>query len=226
MRNASRDSGRDPYEALVREQERRDRTQLHARGGPEQPYRLGTGFEPAADGQISGPVRPVGACRIGDERRRVSVHDGRPGRASRTEDLMSTTDESKPLFLPAANAEATPARRYRRRSKDQRVRRFRADLIRVAPHLDDRKFAPLLHSFSRVSLLALDSYEFLRDKGIVGENGELRSSVDTVQRLIGMQLKLANALGLSPSALGKLRHERPIDLAAALAEDVGVVRDG
>jgi len=64
----------------------------------------------------------------------------------------------------------------------------------------------------------LDAYEFLRERGLVGEDGELRKSVDTVQRLITAQLKLANALGLAPAALGKLRHERPIDLAAAFSE--------
>ena len=58
--------------------------------------------------------------------------------------------------------------------------------------------------------------------------------MDTVQRLIGLQLKLATALGLSPAVLGKIRNEKPADLAAALAghvdvedaEEVGVGVDG
>jgi hypothetical protein len=102
-------------------------------------------------------------------------------------------------------------------------------MLAVAPHLNDARFAPLVSSFARITLLGLDSYEFLREKGLVGENGELRSSVDAVQRLIGTQLKLANALGLSPAVLGKLRNEKPADLAAALAghvDDAEVVNSG
>jgi hypothetical protein len=111
-----------------------------------------------------------------------------------------------------------PSTSATRRKRDQRLRRFRRQLLVVAPHLDDPKFRPLLSSFGRITLLAADGYELLRSSGLTNENGELRSSVDTIQRLIGQQLKLANALGLTPAALGKLRNERPIDLAAAIAE--------
>lgn len=102
-------------------------------------------------------------------------------------------------------------------------------MLTVAPHLNDAKFQPLVNSFARITLLGLDSYEFLRERGLVGENRELRSSVDAVQRLIGVQLKLANALGLSPAVLRKIRNEKPADLAAALArhvEDAEVVSSG
>jgi hypothetical protein len=105
----------------------------------------------------------------------------------------------------------------RRQPRDQRVRRFKRQLLQVAPHLDDAKFGPLLHSFARISLLGLDAYEHLRLSGIVGRDGELRPSVDVIQRLITSQLRLANALGLSPLALGKLKGALPDDLAAALA---------
>jgi hypothetical protein len=95
-------------------------------------------------------------------------------------------------------------------------------MLAVAPHLNDAKFAPLVASFARITLLGQDAYEFLREKGLVNDQGELRSSVDAVQRLIGTQLKLANSLGLSPAVLGKIRNEKPADLAAALAGHVDV----
>lgn len=41
-------------------------------------------------------------------------------------------------------------------------------------------------------------------------------------------LKMATALNLTPAAMGKLRNERPVDLAAALArhaEDAEVTED-
>jgi hypothetical protein len=102
--------------------------------------------------------------------------------------------------------------------RDQRVRRFKRQLLQVAPNLDDARFGPMIHAFARLSILSLDAYEHLRLKGIVNANGELRSSVDVVQRLVNAQLKLANALGLTPLALGKLKPGAPDDLAAMLAD--------
>ena len=57
------------------------------------------------------------------------------------------------------------------------------------------------------------------ERGLVNEDGELRARVDVVQRLFTTQLKIARELGLTPAALGKLRNEKPIDLAAAFAND-------
>jgi hypothetical protein len=111
----------------------------------------------------------------------------------------------------------TPSRR-RPPPRDQRARRFRRQLLVVCPELDEPRYAPLVASFARLSILGHDAYEFLREKGLVNEYGELRSSVEVVNRLIAGQLKLATALGLSPAVLGKLRKQQPIDLAAALAE--------
>ena len=109
---------------------------------------------------------------------------------------------------------ATPARRKKR---DDQVARLVRRVRKFSPSLEDPKYGPLLASFARMSLLALDSYEFIRTNGITGENGELRSSVETVNRLIAGQLKLATALGLSPASLAKVRNEKPVDLAAAFA---------
>jgi hypothetical protein len=111
-----------------------------------------------------------------------------------------------------------PPSRVARLKRDQRLRRFRRQLLAVAPNLDDPRFRPLLDSFGRISLLALDGYEFLRAHGLTNAEGELRASVDTFQRLAGQQLKLARELGLTPAALGKLKNERPIDLAAAIVD--------
>jgi hypothetical protein len=105
------------------------------------------------------------------------------------------------------------------RKRDQRLRRFRRQLLVVAPNLDDSRFTPLIAAFGRATLLAGDAYEFLREHGLVNADGELRASVDVVQRLFTTQLKLARELGLTPAALGKLRNEKPVDLAAAFAEN-------
>jgi len=121
------------------------------------------------------------------------------------------------IAIPA-EPQNRPSRR--RRARDQRVKRFRRAVLVAAPELDDPRFAPLLASFARISILGLDAYEFLRASGLTGEDGELReAAISTVNRTISVQLKLANALGLAPAALGKLRNERPIDLAAHFAQN-------
>jgi hypothetical protein len=114
--------------------------------------------------------------------------------------------------------EATKPRGGRRRSRDQRSRRIARQIVMLNLGLDEPRYRVLLASFAKQTVLVHDAYEFLRERGIVNEQGELRSSVEVLNRLIAGQLRLATALGLSPAALGKLRNERPIDLAAALAE--------
>lgn len=86
------------------------------------------------------------------------------------------------------------------------------------PHLDEPRYRVLISSFAKQTILVHDAYEFLRERGLVNEQGELRASVEILNRLIAGQLRLASALGLSVAALGKIRNERPIDLAAAMAE--------
>lgn len=117
----------------------------------------------------------------------------------------------------------TPPRRppgCRAKSRDQRLRRLKSALLRAAPHLGDEKFAPIVVSFARITLLAGDSGEFLRQHGLVGENGELRSSVDTVNRLVGTQLKLAAALGLTPTTLRSIAKERSVDAFEIAREEI------
>ena len=64
-------------------------------------------------------------------------------------------------------------------------------------------------------ILSLDAYEFLRENGIVGEDGEIRSSVDKFRGLSALMLKWASALGLTPAAMEKLKQEKPADDLAA-----------
>jgi hypothetical protein len=79
-------------------------------------------------------------------------------------------------------------------------------------------FTPILQSFGRVSLLLADAYEKLRDGDLIGENGELRPSIDTVRKLAETQARLAKELGLTPLTLRSLGREKSVDLAATFAE--------
>jgi hypothetical protein len=111
---------------------------------------------------------------------------------------------------------ATPPRTRvaKKRPRDERVRRFKRQLLQVAPHLNNPALGPLVQIFVQSALLSLDSYEFLRTHGLVGADGELRHSVHTVQLLFNTQLKLAAQLGLTPLALQALKAAPPDDLAA------------
>src|ERR1700730_15648471 len=85
-----------------------------------------------------------------------------------------------------------------RRQKDQRLRRIVRQCRTLAPHLDNRAFGPVLQGFARVSILLADSYEKLRGTELLGEDGELRPSIDTIRKLADTQAKLAEKLGLTP----------------------------
>ncbi len=114
-----------------------------------------------------------------------------------------------------------------RRKRDQRVRRFRRQLLAVAPHLDDPKFGPLTQSFARLSILASDIFDHLREMGIVNDDGEIRSSsVDALRKLIDSQVRLADKLHLTPAAQGRLNRDQPFDLAAAMAAEDAVEVSG
>lgn len=105
-----------------------------------------------------------------------------------------------------------------RRQRDQRLRRIVRQCRTLAPHLDNRAFGPVLQSFARISILLADSYEKLRGAELLGEDGELRPSIDTIRKLVDSQAKLAEKLGLTPATLRSLGREKPVDLVGQLAE--------
>jgi hypothetical protein len=108
-------------------------------------------------------------------------------------------------------------RRLVKRQRDQRLRRVTRQLRKVAPHLDNVAFAPILQGFARVSVLLSDSYEKIKNQNLLGEDGELRPSIETIRRLVDTQAKLAEKLGLTPATLKALRREKKADIAAAFA---------
>jgi hypothetical protein len=70
---------------------------------------------------------------------------------------------------------------------------------RLAPYVDDPRFAPLLRTFAEVTLLIERSYAKLRDVDVTEDSGGLRGSLDTFRRLAETQRGLARELGLSPT---------------------------
>jgi hypothetical protein len=92
-------------------------------------------------------------------------------------------------------------------------------LRRLAPHLDNYLLTPLLHSFVRITLSLERGYQVIRDgESLLGEDGEIRASFDAVRRMAETQSRLAEKLGLTPATLRSFQREKPVDLAAAMAD--------
>ncbi|HEV3112588.1 MAG TPA: hypothetical protein VGY99_19040, partial [Candidatus Binataceae bacterium] len=83
--------------------------------------------------------------------------------------------------------------------RDGQVRRLVGQMRRLAPYVDDPRFAPLLRTFAEVTLLIERSYAKLKDVDVTADSGELRGSLDTFRRLAETQRGLARELGLSPT---------------------------
>ncbi len=116
------------------------------------------------------------------------------------------------------NHEIATSPRLVTRKRDQQVRRFVRRIRTLAPHLDNPIFAPQLTGFAQTSLMLAQSYSFVRERGVIGDDGELRASVDAVRRLAETQARLAKELGLTPATLQAMAKGKAIDLAARFAD--------
>jgi len=134
-------------------------------------------------------------------------HDDFPVAKTSVDDAAESAVDTSP---------AAPSRRIAKR--DARVRRAVRSIRRLAPHLDDPIFTPQLYGFAGICLLLSDARNKIRGQGLIGDDGELRPSIDTIRRLTETQSKLAEKLGLTPSTLKAFRKEKTIDIAAAYAE--------
>jgi len=139
---------------------------------------------------------------------RESIAGPRGDQTDRNGVKYATSELAAPAPIP---------RRIAKAKRDQRLRRITRELRRLAPHLDDQAFAPILQGFARVSVLLADSYEKVRQMDLIGEDGELRPSIETIRRLVDTQSKLAERLGLTPSTLKAMRKEKKADIVAVFA---------
>jgi len=126
----------------------------------------------------------------------------------------------------SGDLQPTAPRSVRVRKRDQQIRRFVRHLRTIAPHVDRSELVPLLRSYAMITLTLERSYAALKERSLIStKTDELRSSIDVVGRLVGQQAKLAEKLGLTPAVAGKLRKEKTLDLAGAIA-DAEMVEDG
>ncbi len=121
--------------------------------------------------------------------------------------------------LPIPSTTMRPVSRVAvRRHRDEQIRRGVRKARRLAPHLDNPVFLPLLQSFCCISLLLERGYQSLRDRSLLDDEGELCASIDVVRRLAETQTRLAEKLGLTPATLRAMGKEKVIDLPAEMAE--------
>lgn len=130
-----------------------------------------------------------------------------------------TTDSTMNIPAIKTNRAIVRARR------DQRLRRLTRALLGLpgTRHLDRPQFAPLVRSYCILTLKIADANDAMRDRSILNEHGELRSSLDFLQRLISSQMKLARELCLTPATARSMgREQQRRDLAEALGGGIEV----
>ena len=113
-------------------------------------------------------------------------------------------------------ADQTPVRRIpsrgslAERKRDQRVKYAVTQLRTHFPHLRNRPgLLPQLKSYVRITLLIERGYERIRNDEILGADGEIRSSVDTLRRLMLTQSHLARELGIGAMQQESMAQMKP-----------------
>jgi hypothetical protein len=96
------------------------------------------------------------------------------------------------------------ATKRRRPPRDQRLRREVRQLLTYAPHLRDVRYAVGVNSLCLITCKIRDCNNALLHRPVLNESGELRSSLDTIGRLVSVQLKLLKSLGLTPDTLNEI----------------------
>lgn len=116
-----------------------------------------------------------------------------------------------------------PARRQRKRERDERVRRLVRVIRRATPgaRLDDPIFRPVLQSFCEISILKQLAYAELKDKPLLDDRGELRTSIESFRKLAEAQVRIARELGLTPAAAHLMGEAKNRDILGSLAETHG-----
>ena len=105
-----------------------------------------------------------------------------------------TTEASIPARTAPMSRVANRVRR------DQQIRRTVRRLATLG-NLADPRWRPALVSLARTTVLLDRMYEALRDRPLLDDKGELRSSIDVLRRMISTQQSLLGSLGLLPTSV-------------------------
>jgi hypothetical protein len=87
------------------------------------------------------------------------------------------------------------------RKRDQRTRRLVRVIERLSPTLSDPRYRPALQTAARLTLLVEATYQAIKDRGLINEDGSLYGGLDVFRRLADSQLSALKSLGLSPSSI-------------------------
>jgi hypothetical protein len=85
--------------------------------------------------------------------------------------------------------------------RDSQVRNRMRRLVETTS-LTDLRYRPLLASLARISILVEQGFETLKQrKSLLGDDGEICRSVDSVRRLLDSQVSMLRLAGLTPTAI-------------------------
>jgi hypothetical protein len=111
---------------------------------------------------------------------------------------------------------------YAVRKRDEAVRRAVRAIRRAVPALQDERFTPLLRSYCTMTIWIERAHARLKDQDVISPmTGELRSSLDTLARLVRSQAAIARELCLTPGQVAQLAKPvtAVLDLEAYRSED-------
>lgn len=135
---------------------------------------------------------------------------------------MADNNQDSPAFAAAFPvAKVPPLTRFwpvkdqKRRLNDQATRRLAKRLIEQVPRLDRPEFYPLVRGYVICTMHVARVNAMLAEGDILSpETGEVRSSVDSLRKLLATQSALAKELGLTPSVAHEFATKaKTLDLA-------------
>jgi hypothetical protein len=113
---------------------------------------------------------------------------------------MNSFDQTFPVARVPPRSRFWPVKDQKRRLNDLATRRLAARLIEQVPRLDKPEFYPLVRGYCICCLQIARVNAALEEGDIISaETGEVRSSVDSLRKLLATQSQLAKELGLTPS---------------------------
>jgi hypothetical protein len=112
---------------------------------------------------------------------------------------MADNNGSGPLDIPSVR------RRLARRARDERERGMVALIKEECGHWAEPRFNHVVLGFARACLVTQDLQTDIYENGTFSsETGDVRGAVDTLLKGLGVVLKYANQLGITPAAQARL----------------------
>ncbi len=122
-----------------------------------------------------------------------------------TNGALVAFDKAWPIPKPPPRTRFWPIRDQRRRLNDMQTRNLARRIIKMAPHLDRPEFYPQVRAWAICCFHVARINAALQEHDVINEEtGEVRSSFDTLRKMLATQTLLARELGLTPLSMKDL----------------------